>query len=60
MSDRRWWEANAPLLARMADATAYPTATRVGAAAGAATGRPSARSTPTPSACGASWTAWAP
>ena len=38
MSDRRWWEANAPLLARMVDATAYPTATRVGAAAGAAYG----------------------
>jgi AcrR family transcriptional regulator len=38
MSDRRWWEANAPLLARMADAAAYPTATRVGSAAGDAHG----------------------
>jgi AcrR family transcriptional regulator len=36
MSDEQWWAANAPLLARMFDVTAYPTAVRVGAAAGAA------------------------
>jgi AcrR family transcriptional regulator len=38
MSDRRWWAANAPLLARVFDENAYPTAARVGAAAGAAHG----------------------
>ncbi|HEV7327878.1 MAG TPA: TetR/AcrR family transcriptional regulator C-terminal domain-containing protein [Bosea sp. (in: a-proteobacteria)] len=36
MSDAGWWEANAPLLARVFDPARYPTATRVGAAAGAA------------------------
>jgi AcrR family transcriptional regulator len=36
MSDEQWWAANAPLLARVFDETAYPTAARVGAAAGAA------------------------
>ncbi|WP_369372914.1 TetR/AcrR family transcriptional regulator [Streptomyces sp. cg36] len=38
MDDQQWWEANAPLLARVFDADAYPTAARVGAAAGAAHG----------------------
>lgn len=38
MSDQQWWEANAPLLARVFDGNAYPTAARVGAAAGAAHG----------------------
>jgi AcrR family transcriptional regulator len=38
MSDAQWWEANAPLLARVFDETRYPTAARVGAAAGAAHG----------------------
>jgi AcrR family transcriptional regulator len=38
MTDEQWWEANAPLLARVLDADAYPTAARVGAAAGAAQG----------------------
>jgi len=38
MNDTQWWEANAPLLARVLDATAYPTAARVGTAAGAAYG----------------------
>jgi AcrR family transcriptional regulator len=36
--DRQWWEANAPLLARVLDEKAYPTAARVGTAAGAAHG----------------------
>jgi AcrR family transcriptional regulator len=38
MSDAQWWAANAPLLDRVFDAEAYPTAARVGAAAGAAHG----------------------
>ncbi|MGH3715798.1 MAG: TetR/AcrR family transcriptional regulator [Micromonosporaceae bacterium] len=38
MSDEQWWAANQPLLARMFDATAYPTAARVGSAAGEAHG----------------------
>jgi AcrR family transcriptional regulator len=38
MDDGEWWAANAPLLARVFDQDAYPTATRVGAAAGAAHG----------------------
>jgi AcrR family transcriptional regulator len=38
MSDAQWWAANAPLLARVLDADAYPTAARVGTAAGAAQG----------------------
>jgi AcrR family transcriptional regulator len=38
MNDQQWWEANAPLLARVFDEDAYPTAARVGAAAGAAHG----------------------
>jgi AcrR family transcriptional regulator len=36
MDDAEWWEANAPLLARVVDPAAYPTAARVGSAAGAA------------------------
>ncbi len=36
MDDEQWWAANAPLLARIFDADAYPIAARVGAAAGAA------------------------
>ncbi len=36
MSDEQWWTANAPILARVFDETRYPTAARVGAAAGAA------------------------
>ena len=36
--DRQWWAANAPLLARILDETVYPTAARVGTAAGAAHG----------------------
>ena len=38
MTDEEWWAANAPLLARIVDKDAYPTAARVGAAAGAAHG----------------------
>jgi hypothetical protein len=38
MTDAEWWEANAPLLARVVDAGDYPTAARVGTAAGAAQG----------------------
>jgi AcrR family transcriptional regulator len=38
MTDEEWWTANAPLLARIIDEDAYPTAARVGAAAGAAHG----------------------
>ena len=38
MSDAQWWSANAPLLARILDADAFPTAARVGTAAGAAQG----------------------
>jgi AcrR family transcriptional regulator len=38
MDDGQWWAANAPLLARVFDENAYPTATRVGTAAGAAHG----------------------
>jgi AcrR family transcriptional regulator len=38
MNDAQWWEANAPLLAGVLDASAYPTAARVGSAAGAAHG----------------------
>ena len=37
-SDVQWWEANEPLLEVIFDEHAYPTATRVGAAAGAALG----------------------
>lgn len=36
-SDQQWWEANAPLLARI-DYSSYPRATRVGEAAGASQG----------------------
>ena len=36
MSDEQWWVANAPLLARVFDPESYPTAVRVGSAAGAA------------------------
>ncbi|MFJ8580147.1 TetR/AcrR family transcriptional regulator [Micromonospora sp. NPDC093277] len=35
-SDEQWWAANGPLLARVLDERRYPTAVRVGAAAGAA------------------------
>jgi len=35
-SDEEWWAANAPLLGRVLDERRYPTAVRVGAAAGAA------------------------
>ena len=38
MTDEEWWAANAPLLAQVIDEDAYPTAARVGAAAGAAHG----------------------
>lgn len=38
MSDEQWWAANAPLLARVFDETRFPTAARVGSAAGAAHG----------------------
>ena len=38
MSEEQWWAANAPLLARAFDETKSPTASRVGAAAGAANG----------------------
>ncbi|KUL45978.1 TetR family transcriptional regulator [Streptomyces sp. NRRL F-4489] len=38
MNDQEWWEANAPLLSRVLDEAVYPTAVRVGAAAGAAHG----------------------
>lgn len=36
MSDQQWWAANAPLLARVLDPARYPTAARVGTAAGVA------------------------
>jgi len=38
MNDQAWWEANAPLLARVLDHGTYPLATRVGTAAGTAHG----------------------
>ncbi|MFI9724270.1 TetR/AcrR family transcriptional regulator [Streptomyces sp. NPDC052396] len=38
VNDEQWWAANAPLLARVLDENTYPTAVRVGAAAGAAHG----------------------
>jgi AcrR family transcriptional regulator len=38
MDDQQWWEANEPLLSRVFDERAYPTAARVGSAAGAAHG----------------------
>jgi AcrR family transcriptional regulator len=38
MNDQQWWTVNAPLLARVLDTDAYPRATRIGAAAGAAHG----------------------
>lgn len=38
MTDAQWWAANAPLLERVLDPEAYPLATRVGSAAGAAQG----------------------
>jgi AcrR family transcriptional regulator len=37
-SEEQWWAANGPLLARVLDPEKYPTAVRVGAAAGAAQG----------------------
>jgi AcrR family transcriptional regulator len=36
MTDEQWWAVNAPLLARVLDEGRYPTAARVGSAAGAA------------------------
>ena len=36
--DQQWWEAHAPLLARVLDEEAYPIASRVGSTAGAAYG----------------------
>ncbi|MFC7384476.1 TetR/AcrR family transcriptional regulator [Sphaerisporangium rhizosphaerae] len=36
LTDQQWWAASAPLLARVFDAERYPTASRVGAAAGEA------------------------
>ncbi len=36
MSDREWWEANGPLLAEVLDPERFPTAVRVGQAAGEA------------------------
>lgn len=38
MDDAQWWEANAPLLARVVVEADYPRATRIGSAAGAAQG----------------------
>ena len=38
MSEEQWWAANAPLLTRVFDQDKYPTAARVGAAAGAVHG----------------------
>ena len=38
MTDEAWWEATAPVLERAVDPEAYPTATRVGTAAGEAHG----------------------
>jgi AcrR family transcriptional regulator len=38
MTDEQWWRAHAPLLGQLLDPQRYPTATRVGAAAGAAHG----------------------
>lgn len=38
MSDEQWWAANQPVLERALDPTAYPRATRIGAAAGEAHG----------------------
>ena len=38
MNDEEWWAANEPLLTRVLDETTYPTAGRVGSAAGAAQG----------------------
>jgi AcrR family transcriptional regulator len=38
LDDQQWWEVHGPLLARFLDETAYPTAARVGSAAGAAHG----------------------
>jgi AcrR family transcriptional regulator len=38
MSDEQWWATNAPLLARVFDPDAFPTAARIGTAAGQANG----------------------
>ncbi|WP_113700545.1 TetR/AcrR family transcriptional regulator [Nonomuraea lactucae] len=38
MTDEQWWSAHAPFLGRIADASRYPTASRVGQAAGEAFG----------------------
>jgi hypothetical protein len=40
LGDAEWWASSAPLLAHLVDERAYPTAVRVGAAAGAAHGAP--------------------
>ncbi|KAA2253954.1 TetR/AcrR family transcriptional regulator [Solihabitans fulvus] len=40
MNDEEWWAANGPLLAKASDATKYPTASRVGTAAGETHGGP--------------------
>ena len=49
LDDAQWWAANAPLLSRVFDERRYPTAARVGAAAGAAHGARTAPNTPTSS-----------
>jgi AcrR family transcriptional regulator len=38
LTDEQWWATNAPLLERVLDPAAYPLATRIGSAAGAAHG----------------------
>jgi hypothetical protein len=38
MTEEQWWGASAPILSRVFDANRYPTAARVGAAAGEAYG----------------------
>jgi AcrR family transcriptional regulator len=38
LTDQQWWQANAPLLEKVFDADKYPTAVRVGSAAGEARG----------------------
>lgn len=38
LTDEQWWQANGPLLAEVLDQNAFPRATRIGTAAGAANG----------------------
>jgi hypothetical protein len=38
MTEEQWWQAHAPLLSRLLDPSRYPTAARVGTAAGEAHG----------------------